>query len=458
MHPVKSVSTSELATVLGLLRPNQVRQVRSDELTSDEVAILNRGVVGNSFVCWVSATRENIEKLLGCRPCREGENPTVTIGGTGYIFENNKYNRPLSLTRIAPMSKSGTYAHSQANRKWGAGAGLLVFDDRGQIVSAQHSLIAALHVAILNPESLVDLSFLCFFGLPPQFRDWSDKGRARNKTQDSYGDDTLFTEGLIGAIQLERTPPGKDRITERTGLIKLRSKIASNVLNRFGGKNISKTGDKLSWPDEKAFADRFADSQELERLCVTLWESAKSPSGKQDRPFMDLFELSIVGAGLILASNRQEVIDAEIAENVVRQPDEAPEDYTERKLAYQASLLATDSPVRLDWELVNNVLKMLAESSDNAGPLATVFGDLFTKKSKDKRSDKFTSLLYSKLSIASMSAFVELVKNILAGDTTSSVWTSYRIVDEKAPTSYRCFGGLDIGYVNSRKGKDKSDE
>jgi hypothetical protein len=232
------------------------------------------------------------------------------------------------------------------------------------------------------------------------------------------------------------------------------------------GKNVSKTGDKLSWPDEKAFADRFADSQELEKLCIHLWEAAKSPSGKQDRKFLDLFELSIVGSGLILASNRQSVIDLEVETSVTRQDGETAEEFVDRKDAFRAMLMADDSTIRLDWDLVKSVLKSLAESNDNSGPFEKVFKDLFERQAKDKRSDKFTALLYSKLSISSMSAFVQLLKNIMGVDggcvdaagIESSVWTSYRIVDNKAPTTYRDFGGLDIGYKKSSKASKDNDE
>lgn len=452
-------SLDELKAIFAsLLADDTIRKVRSDELTASEVASLNRHVVGNSFSCYVPAERSYIETLLGVRVCSEGDNPTITIAGTGYVFDNNKFNRPISMSRIAPYTKPGTYSNLQSRGLWTTSSGVLVYDWGKQIVSAQHTLISLLIVAITNPDSLKDLYLHCYFGLPPQFKDNTDKGRARNKIQDSYSDDTLFPETLFEEIQLERTPEGNERIKERTGLLKLRSKIASNCLNRFRGKDISKTGDKLSWNDEKAFTERFFDATDLDRLALKIWEAAKSPSGKQDRTFTQLFELSVIGTGLVLASNREEILAQEIEANVTRKDSDSPEEYAERKLSYRSSLMSDDAHIRLDWDLVDNVLALLSESTDNSGTLGTVFGDLFERKAKDKRNDKFSSLLYSKLSIASMSAFVELVKNILAGQVSASVWTSYRIVDNKAPTSYRCFGGLDVGYVNSRKSKKDSDE
>jgi hypothetical protein len=449
-------SASDLQELFGVLAPNQERKVRSEELTSSEVQALNKKVVEHSFACWVQASREALEVLAGIRATQDGEAPFVTIGGKGYVFDRNLHNRPLSLTRVLPVTKEGTYSNLQARGLWGSGAGILVYTDEGEIASAQHTATGGLG-AIEAGYDLSGLYYLCFFGLPPQYRDWSDKGRARNKLQDSFSDDSLFAEELFEELQPERTPPGKDQERERTGLLKLRSKLASNVLSRSGGKDISRTGDKLSWSEEKAYCNRFPSSQDMERLSIRLWEASKSQNGKQDRAWLDLFEPSILGACLVLASNSEEVIEAAIASEVVRGDDETPEDYTERKLTTRKALLSSEAPLRLNWDLVNEVLELVSTTSDNAGPLVKVFADLFARKNKDKRTDEHKSLLYSKLSIASMSACVELVKNIQKGDFESSVWTSYTIREGKAPTAYRCFGGLDCGYINSRKSK-KSEE
>ena len=455
---IRTASVQDLKDIIASLKPcPDVRMVRSDELTATEVATLNRHVVENSAICYVPPTREHLEILLGARVCQDGEQPVITIGGTGYRFENNKFNRPLSMSRIYPATKVGTYSNLAQRGLWGSSAGLLQYDWNAQTVSAQHTSIAMLVCAILYPESLKDLQLLCYFGLPPQFRDFTDKGRARNKVQDSYSDDSLFPESLMSEYQLERTPEGKDRVTERTGLLKLRSKIASSVLNRFAGKDVSKTGDKLSWSDEKSFSERFASSSDLDVLCVKLWESARGQSGKLDRDFIDLFELSIIGTGLILASNSQAVLDAEIAESVVREPEETPEDFAERKLSAMRIRIAPDSLIRIDWAMVETVLSKLSESTDKVGPYSASFSDLYARKAKDKRTDNLVKLLYSKLSIASMSAFVELLKNEINGTEPTSVWTSYRVVDNKAPTAYRNFGGMDVGYTSARKSKDNDE-
>lgn len=450
---IQIASASDLEAIFSGLVPNQVRKVRSDELEAGEVASLNAHVVKNAMACFVECTRENLEVLAGIRKAGEGEQPTVTIGGNGYVFERNKQNRPLSKDRVIPVTKTGTYSNSIARGLWGTMAGVLVFTDEAQIASAQHTLTGAL--GALEAGDVQGLYFLCLFGLPSQFRDWSDKGRSRNKKQDSFIDESFFEEALIEALQLERTPEA-DQEKERIRLIDYHSKIVSNVLNRMGGKDISRTGDKVAWHEEKSFKLRFGDGCDVERLCVKLDEAGKSQGGKLDRHWLKLFDPKILGACLILASNDEASIASQIEAEVVRKPDESPEEYTERKLALRSSLvdISSSSPLSIDWSFVDQVLSLFEQSTDNAGPLATVFADLGAKAEKDKKSDIAKEYLYSKSSKAAMSACVELLKNIKLGDFTSSVWTSYRLVNGKIPPTYRNFGGIDVGFQpRAKKGK-----
>jgi len=449
----------DLVEIFSSLKPNNVRKVRSDELTSAEIASLNQKIVGNAFSCFVQCTRENLEALAGIRACTESEAPQVTIGGKGYVFDRNKQNRPLQTSRVLPVTKEGTYSNLVARGLWGSLAGVLLFTDEGQIASAQHS-IAGFLGALDNGQELESLFVLCVFGLPPQYRDFSDKGRARNKTQDSFIDENLFPDEILSTYQAEQTPPGREKEKERIELIKLHSKIASNVLARAGGKDISKTGDKLSWANEKAFASRFESPEDLQVLCVKIWEACKSQSGKADRVWCkELFAPSIVGACLVLASNSQEVIEAKIAESITRGQDESPEEFAERKLQARQALLAQDSKLAINWDLVSLVLSNLEQTSDNAGPMVEVFADLLKRIASDKKSSDNKDYLYVPTSKPAMSACVELVKNIQASDYASSVWTTYRkdAKTEAYSPIYRCFGGLDCGYINQRKSKAKDE-
>jgi len=59
------------------------------------------------------------------------------------------------------------------------------------------------------------------------------------------------------------------------------------------------------------------------------------------------------------------------------------------------------------------------------------------------------------MSIAAMSAFVALVNGIRSGDLESNIFTVYKKLpgtSDYSP-SYRCFGGRDCGYVQTRKSK-----
>ena len=452
---IPQASKSDLQAIFSSLIANDCRKVRSDELLPEEVSSLNRHCVEHGQVAWVQATRENIEALAGIREATEGEQPTVTIGGKGYVFTRNLHNRPLSKDRVIPVTKEGTYSNSMVRGLWGSMAGVLVFTDEAQIASAQHTLTGALG-AMDAGEDLTSLYFLCIFGLPSQFRDWSDKGRARNKVQDSFIDDSFFPEEVFEGIQLERTSP-QDRSRERIKAIEAHSKIVATVLNRMSGKDVSKTGDKLAWASENAFRRRFSDPQAVEKLVVRITEASKSQGGKADRYWLKLFDPRVVGACLLLASNDEGAIQVRIDEAIERKEGESPEEYTERKLAMRASLVdpSSDCLLSIDEELVSGFLQALESSTDNSGPFASIFAELATKKEKDKKSELAKDYLYSPLSKPAMSACVELVKNFRKGDTTSSVWTSYRTTDGKVSPTYRCFGGIDIGYIAPRKGKAK---
>ena len=457
---IRQAIASDIQAIFQALKPNQVRKVRSEELTAEEVSELNQKTVGNSFACFVQATRENLEALASIRPVQEGEAPQVTIAGKGYVFERNKQNRPLSESRVLPVTKPGTYSNQAARGLWGTMAGVLLFTDEGQIASAQHT-IAGFLGALENGVDMESSFLFVVFGLPPQFRDWSDKGRARNKKQDSFIDENLFPQELLQELQAELTPAGKDHTKERMTLVEFHSKVAASVLARLGGKDISKTGDKLSWADEKLFCDRFDNSDDLQRLCVMLLEASKDSSGKiASRTWSkELFSPAIVGTGLILASNSADVIDTELQAEVVRKEDESPEEYRERVLTARTAKLAADAPIRINWELVKQVLSLLEQSTDNAGPLEKVFADLLKRKNDDKKSGATKDYLYAPLSRPSISAFVELVNNIQAENFSSSCWTSYRLdaTTKKYPTTYRNFGGMDCGYIAGKKSK-KDDE
>jgi hypothetical protein len=441
--PVVS-SVSDIVEIFSNLSPNTERKVRSEELTAGEVKSLNLHFVSNSYCCWVPATRENLETLSGLKICGEGEQPQFTVGGVGYRMSNNTKNRPLGLSRVSPVTKQvpiPTYSNSMSRGLWGAGAGTLT----GAIV------------AIDAGNSLEGLYFLCIFGLPPQFSDWMDKGRSRTKIQDSYSDSNLFPMELVSEFQMELTPEGKDREKERIAFLKLHSKIAESVLLRTRGSDISPTGGKLGWEAESSFMNRFETRETLQKLTVKLWEAGKSQGGKQDRTWLKLFNPSIVGTGLILASNDSERLESVLAESVIRKEGETPEDFAERRIATLATLTGEDSPLHLDWNFVDKVLELLSSSTDNSGELSPVFSNLFEKIGSDKKDSENKKYIYSPLSVSSMSAFVELLKNIRKGDYNSSVWTSYRKIDGKIPPTYRNFGGVDCGFVNSRKGKEKGE-
>jgi len=484
-YALNVANVDEILAIFDSVKANTVEQVRSDELTAEQVAILNAGIVGNTFAALVPATADNIRTLLGLREAKSDELPDWTIGEKGYIFERNRKNRPKTLSRIMPATKLGTYSNQMVRGLWGSLAGVLLYTDEASIASAQHTLCGGLVKTHLDPENKSNLHFLIVVGLPPQFADWSDKGRSRNVVQDSFRDERLFEESVFVGVQPVRTAP-KERTKERTGLLALSKKIAECCLNRFEGKDIPETGGKRTWGEESAFYARFAprnwvasievpskDNPEtseiqsidksdpaIESLALTLWEAGKSSSGKMERDWLTYFSPSVVASALVLASNDETRISA--LSQCEKLPDETVEEFVTRSQELRLSALAPDSSLVIDWELVSTVVGMLTNSTDKAGPLQAVFADLSERMKKDKQASDKSKYLYSPLSVGSMSACVQLIKNIRSGDLTSSVWTKYKETgkgdDKEVSPVYRCFGGVDVGYIQTtRKGK-KSDE
>jgi hypothetical protein len=295
--------------------------------------------------------------------------------------------------------------------------------------------------------------------MPPQFRDATDKGKARTDRDDDFCDPTQFSFDLLQKVQTElhgEPLETSDLDKVRTDCIALRKKVLGNLSNRLRGSDVNKTGDKLTSDQLTELIDRCGGEESVMDFVARIYENQRSQSGKLDRQWTLLFSPSIVGTGLVLACNRESVLESYIAENVTRQDDETVEDYSERRIEARRAFLSDE--IRIDRETIDTFLKEFVQTTSDNGTFSNNFKELFDKIRTDKKSAAAKKLHFEPLSVPSMSAFVQLVKNHLEG-STGNVWTSYRNIGsaEKPEYSseYRCFGGLDVGYTAKSK---KSDE
>lgn len=453
-----------------------VPNVRFAKLSGEDKAILSDYTAKETFSCLVDFNVPGmIEYVLGLVES-DGSMPLfATYDGKGYSAKRNTHNRKKTNSRIGPANKPGTYSNSMVRIHWITNVndpGLV--DCFGFVRSFQHRAGAIKLALPLLKESGGKLPlFPMVFGIPPQFSDMTDKAKSRTAKDDDYCDTEQFPYELIREVQTEMH--GEPQLTDdltivRTKCIELRQKVLGTLRQRLRGSDISKTGDKLTDDEKMDLIDRLGGSDIVDRFIVAIYENQRSQSGKLDRQYSLLFSPAIVATGLILASNASEVIKRQLRSDIVREPDETPEQFSDRWNIEEISLL--NGPIQIDDTIVELVLTALRESSSDAGPLQKVFSTLFDKKKNDKKAQSVKSHLYEPLSLAAMSAFVQLVKNIVgsvdhelfpdASSIDTSVWTVYRNISENPDTikygsEYRNFGGMDKGYTK-RTGSKKSDE
>lgn len=463
-----------------------IRRVRFDELTSEEVSILNDWIENHAISLTVDPNVPGmLELLLGLRECQPGEAPFRTSGGKSFFSETNADNRLKSDSRIKPIGTEGTYSNLMARGLWGFNiVDPIIFCERFKCLSGQHRLdgmVEARDKGYKLPMVRVLLAY------PWQFKDLLDKQKARKKADDNLTDENIVPIDAIRLTQLhlsgETTDNAKGEARkERASIIAIRSKVAGMIFNRSQGREIATTGDKLSYRVEASIASRLGqysiepftatdpnsgetvidlpgvDCLSLDYLSIRIWElsdSAKRAWAKY------LFAPSVLTACLILASNDEESVQSRLA-GMDKLPGETPEEFADRVEAERLALVGPDSPIAIDWQLVQTVEELFSQSTiecdkngkvqSHGGPLGEVFANLANDAAKFKSNTP--KYIYKPMSIGAMSACVQLIKNIRAGDYSSSVFTKYTPNREGdySPV-YRCFGGLDVGYTEESKAK-----
>jgi len=436
---------------------------RFSKLSSEEKQLLSEYVANETAVVLVDFNSEEmIDFVLGLE-VSDGTKPIFgTYGGVAYHATRNQRNRLKTDSRIGPKTKPGTYSNTMIRGHWITNwndPGLVCW--HGSIRSFQHRL-AAMKLAL--PDILASGQRLPLFpmviGIPPQFSDMTDKAKSRKATDDDNCDETILPFELISEIQTEihgEPMETNDQVSVRKDCIALRQKFLGTLAQRLRGCDVSKTGDKLGDDEKNDLIDRLGGSETVDRFILQVYESQRSPSGKLDRQWTDLFSPAIVATGLILWQSDETRLQRYQTETVIRQPDETAEEYAERRLTAETEFLA--GALKYNATEISEFLRELRETTTENGKFHEIFADLYSRKSKEKKSSGSKNLFFEPLSKPSMSAFVKLVKAYQTGELSVSVWTTYKNIGsvEKPEYSpkYENFGGVDIGYKSKSK---KSDE
>jgi hypothetical protein len=329
---------------------------------------------------------------------------------------------------------------------------------------------------------------LCL-GVVKQFKDLADKAKARNKIDDNYTDKSTLPQELVSYVELtvggELSAP---KLVEkvRTDLLKLRSTVCGMLENRLNGKDIGTTGAKQDFDEESAIAELFGTVDletveiptgettapiiveggtflALDWLVCRVYEAGKSGDGKQEKSHLKLFANSVLATALALASNDEKRVSAIVNESVQRVDGETIEEHSQRVLQAREEVLASPT---IDMALVEKVMSTLTSTSielkatkdktevvSYGGPLGEVLKELVEFNSTRKAATTEKRLIYAATSIPAMSSVVQLVKNI-DNDDSGSIFTKY---PTKSSPEFRCFGGLDVGYID-RKDRKKASE
>jgi hypothetical protein len=453
---------------------SNVRMVRAEALTAEESKILSQYVVSDVFFGFIDPNIPGmLEELIGLVEAMSDDVIFTTIAGKSYTATRNIHNRDKSESVIGSPKKPGSYVSIMVMGKWVTiPTDPLTMDWTGQAKSMQHRVDSMLRAKAANPELVLPLVFTSF-GMPPQLGDYTDKAKKRSKKDDNKCDANMLPVDWIQLVNLHvsgmTTEPGK-RMKERSEVLSIQSKTTETIARRFSGQDYYPTGAKQTALEELETLDLCGTvevegfesetvsmpSQEMNGLSYLVSKvvaMGRSQSGKVDAPWTQLFSPAVVASGLVLASNDEAFVNAAIDGIYEPLPEDTIEEKTEKRLQAKASVISPTAPVNIDFELADKVLTLLSQSTpvEGGGPLGNVLHQL--SKQKDKKYDaKGRKYDYKPSSIAAMSAFVQVVKNIREGDMESSVNTTYTKIrgsDDYSP-AYRCFGGRDIGFVSTK--------
>jgi len=239
-----------------------VPNLRSDKISSEDYKTLSEYITDDAGYVqqvWIDPNVEGIlEELLGLEPATPTDIIFLTIGKDSYTAKRNQKNRKRTLSRIGPATKDGTYSNLMVRGRW---ASLPIdshaYDWYGQIQTAQHrfdAMLTARKAGAVLPLIHVTV------GLPPQFKDLTDKAKARTKIDDSFTDESLLPIELVTLVQLNSSgvvTELQSRMEERKKLVEMHSKVCSGIAHRLTGKDIPPSGGKQSWNDESDLAERF---------------------------------------------------------------------------------------------------------------------------------------------------------------------------------------------------------
>ena len=381
-------------------------------LKPDEVRALRQWAADNVVFGTLVLNRETSFAILGLQECDPTQEPPFTkIGDTYYVARNNSHNRALVRSRLGSDTKEG-YCHDMLHGLWGyADAGIVLAD--AIIGSLQHRAGAYVEALSYNPD-LEPIELPVQFYLPPQFADFIDRGKTRTPADMEYRDTTKFTDELLAEVLVE--------LPEPTDLQKCRKRwaamlptIENNVYVRCRGVDVhpSKT-QAPSLRERMKVSERFPDSQDLERLILTVDTASFGHDGKK-ASWAKHVSPSLVATAIVLRSNTHHTDETQLV---------------------------------IDWDYAKELLLALSDSSheNGTGPFGNALFELseIMRKNKD---DGYPAPNDKERMAFLVAAIGQWDKD---GEVTAKCWRGKR-ERKRARTKgeFPVFGGVDIGQTES---------
>jgi len=437
--------------------------LRTDDLSSEQMTALRTFASESCTAFVLDADEEMIDFLFKFEIATDQEPALVTAGGKRWASRRNLANRLVNDSKMGPATKAGTHSSAMVSGQWCLSPDPIVISQIGILLSGQHRGGA---VKIAFAAGLERIQFVVLLNYPNQLRDLLDKGRTRAAKDDDFCDYRVMSQELIDSLQVEETEI-KEKAKERELYVKARNTVNNDLLQRLSGSDVHAGGGAWSNKDRIALGNRFVqmsvtmhniltdsvvvhDVPELEKLIVMVHESTKDQKGKRIRPWTTVFSPNLLAVALVLESNGQEAFEAFKA-TIDRSGGESVEAYAQR-LQEEIHVRLTGE-LTIDWEFAGIVLDWMVKSTDQSGPLATLFNEILSTSVKEAAKVQGGKYSYKPYSEQGMAMLVDALKQIREMSATldeetgeivlqdfASVWITKK--EKKVADAFRCFGGL----------------
>lgn len=401
--------------------------LRFSQLTVQQITDFNALAMGQLKAEIIVETVSELAAKMGIREAEKDEPAMFAFKGKRYVIETSRTNRQIDIKHVitlANMMKAGRWAYNGEP---------LIWDTNGQSASAQHRGTAAFLLSLDPIFANVKLCYVNVTGVPPELVDTIDTNRARTQ-KDIFGRDPDVLS-LDELTNLSGESFGDDTSAVRKTQIADLTSATRLILLRAKGKNI-KAGGTMSQANLNLAHSLFGDDNgnQLEALTSLVYRQDIGLGSKST--WGSLLGRQNVVALLTLFANQDQSSPWEFDGANLTIPETMP-------------IVDLDFATKFTMELSKAMM-------DPEAMLAPFIRELEKAKGYSTKADgsKTKSTKRALDKAYQFAAIANAIEHVSSGVAPSN----YVPKDGSIKTEYPAFGGLDQGYVSTRKAKDDSDE